>query len=325
MNWAPNNNRILRIGIIGAGFAAGVHSKVLKTIDRSIVQCIFDISYESAKKFSVEYGCEIAETLEDLLEVVDAVIVATPVWTHYDLVIDALKSKKHILCEKPMAQGFVEAEKMYHLSKNTNLICAVGFNYRFFNITKCLLSEIKEVPVQKVHLSICRLFRNDWKRDETSVLSDLGIHLIDLLTVFSGGKIDTERCCTSMKYINTCDYEAVVKGHTDNDVAFILEAARTDNPDEVRFRIQLDCDKKTIKFDSRTMRIYTVSDGKSTHTKPVSKETVQTDFFDFFDSILLQDKAWLKAILGQDRFVLASFKDGYQSQIILDKLLSLGD
>lgn len=222
MNWEDSNN-ILNIGIIGAGFAAGVHSKALKSIDCSMRQYIFDVNDEIAKRFSDEYDCKAAKTLDDLFDSVDAVIIATPVWTHFDFVRKALEHNKHILCEKPMAQSYAEAKEMCGLSEITSVICAVGFNYRFFDITKSLQNEIKNTTVEEIHLSIRRLFRNDWRRDETSVLSDLGIHLIDLLSILSGGKIDVDCCKTQMKYINACDYESIVKGYTDNNIAFCLE------------------------------------------------------------------------------------------------------
>lgn len=324
MNWEDSNN-ILKIGIIGAGFVAGIHSKALKTIDCSIKQYVFDVNDEVAKKFSIEYDCLVAKTLDDLLDSVDAVIIATPVWTHSDLVRKALNQNKHILCEKPMAQSCDEAKEMCNLGLNTNAICAVGLNYRFFDITKSLLNEIKDTTVEEIHLSIRRLFRNDWRRDETSVLSDLGIHLIDLLSVLSGGKIDIERCNTHMKYINTCDYESIVKGYTDNNIAFYLEAARIDNLEDVMFFVQLKCDKRIIKYDSRSMQIYSVTEYDKTYTKSLSKETSHKNFFDFFDSIMLQDKEWVAAIRGSDRLAIASFDDGYQAQIALDRLLSLND
>lgn len=198
MNWEDSNN-ILNIGIIGAGFAAGVHSKALKSIDCSMRQYIFDVNDEIAKRFSDEYDCKAAKTLDDLFDSVDAVIIATPVWTHFDFVRKALEHNKHILCEKPMAQSYAEAKEMCGLSEITSVICAVGFNYRFFDITKSLQNEIKNTTVEEIHLSIRRLFRNDWRRDETSVLSDLGIHLIDLLSILSGGKIDVDCCKTQMK------------------------------------------------------------------------------------------------------------------------------
>lgn len=93
--------------------------------------------------------------------------------------------------------------------------------YRVYEVTACrqieyalYLATFKETykeqklhmniyaTVEEIHLSIRRLFRNDWRRDETSVLSDLGIHLIDLLSILSGGKIDVDCCKTQMKYIN---------------------------------------------------------------------------------------------------------------------------
>ena len=324
MNWEDSNN-ILNIGIIGAGFAAGVHSKALKSIDCSMRQYIFDVNDEIAKRFSDEYDCKAAKTLDDLFDSVDAVIIATPVWTHFDFVRKALEHNKHILCEKPMAQSYAEAKEMCGLSEITSVICAVGFNYRFFDITKSLQNEIKNTTVEEIHLSIQRLFRNDWRRDETSVLSDLGIHLIDLLSILSGGKIDVDCCKTQMKYINACDYESIVKGYTDNNIAFCLEAARIDNPKDVRFFVQIKCDRKIIKYDSRTMQIYSVTEGGKTQMKSLSNEINKEDFFDFYDSIMLQDKEWVAAIRGKNNFVVASFNDGYQSQIALDRILQLND
>lgn len=56
----------------------------------------------------------------------DAVIIATPVWTHFDFVRKALEHNKHILCEKPMAQSYAEAKEMCGLSEITSVICAVN-------------------------------------------------------------------------------------------------------------------------------------------------------------------------------------------------------
>lgn len=321
MNWGKSKNNIISIGIIGAGYAASVHSKVLKSIDPIIEQVIFDVNKDAAQKFSSEYCCQFAETLDNLFDVVDAVIIATPVWTHYKLVLEAIRRKKHVLCEKPMAQSLHEAEEMYSMCDDANLICAVGFNYRFFDITKCMLNEIANEPIQEIHLSIRRLFRNDWKRDESSVISDLGIHLLDLLTFFSGGLVDTARCDTVMKFINTCDYDSVVKGCTDNDVPFVLEAARIDNPQDVCFCIQIKYNNKVLKYDSRKMWVYTILDGNDMCEKKIAKHADYSDFFDFYDSILKQDKEWLMMLSGKNSSVLASFRDGYLAQISLERLL----
>lgn len=43
-----------------------------------------------------------------------------------------------------------------------------------------------------------------------------------------------------------------------------------------------------------------------------------SDFFDFSESILKQDKEWLNAIMGIQSEKIASFYDGYQAQVILD-------
>ena len=104
--------------------------------------------------------------------------------------------------------------------KPNNEIYSFDFRFERIFIRKQGSDEnaIVGIATLKNELSIRRLFRNDWRRDETSVLSDLGIHLIDLLSILSGGKIDVDCCKTQMKYINACDYESIVKGYTDNNI-----------------------------------------------------------------------------------------------------------
>ena len=51
---------------------------------------------------------------------IDAVVIATPVKTHYELAMKALKNKKHILVEKPMARTVKEVEEIEFLSKKMN-------------------------------------------------------------------------------------------------------------------------------------------------------------------------------------------------------------
>ena len=321
MNWAENKNRIQAVGIIGAGYAAGVHAAALKKIDDTIEQFVYDINTVNAERISAEHGCKVSVTLDELFDSVDAVILASPVWTHHKLVLNAVQRGKHILCEKPMSESSLEAKEMYSLSENENLVCAIGFNYRFFDITDCLRREIEDERIREINISIRRLFRSDWKRDEIGVLSDLGIHLIDLLTCLSKSRISLDTCSIRSQYINTCDYDTKVNGYLENNTAFTLEAARIDNADDVCFCLEVICEKRTIQYDSRQRDCYKVMDREGLHLKKIEKKTETEDFFDFSDSIFRQDENWIKSISGEATPESASFRDGWQAQIVLESLL----
>lgn len=53
-----------------------------------------------------------------------------------------------------------------------------------------------------------------------------------------------------------------------------------------------------------------LTEGGKTQMKSLSNEINKEDFFDFYDSIMLQDKEWVAAIRGKNNFVVASFNDG---------------
>lgn len=62
---------------------------------------------------------------------IDAVIIATPVATHFDLTIASLNSGKHVLVEKPMAKTAAEVEKIGAIAKKNDLIAMVGHTFLY--------------------------------------------------------------------------------------------------------------------------------------------------------------------------------------------------
>ena len=104
-----------------------------------------------------------------------------------------------------------------------------------------------------------------------------------------------------MKYQEDWDYYAQVFGETEGGILFELVAARTEDLDEVGFRMEIDGEKNMLRFDSR-------------------KE--QGDFFDFSDSIQKQDHAWMQAISLGSRGALASFDHGLYVQNVLAYFLT---
>ena len=62
---------------------------------------------------------------------IDAVVIATPVATHYDLAIRAVKSGKHVLVEKPMATRVEEVKNIGRVAKEKHLTAMVGHTFLF--------------------------------------------------------------------------------------------------------------------------------------------------------------------------------------------------
>ena len=62
---------------------------------------------------------------------INAVVIATPVATHYDLAIKALNAGKHILVEKPLARSVAEVEHIRRLADEKKLVAMVGHTFLY--------------------------------------------------------------------------------------------------------------------------------------------------------------------------------------------------
>lgn len=108
---------IIRIGVIGTGRIAVRFVPEAKYVSGVIVNSVYNPSLDSAKDFGNKFELDLAtDNLEEFLDVVDAVYVASPHETHYDYVKTALEHGKHVLCEKPLAFKKGQAEELFALA-----------------------------------------------------------------------------------------------------------------------------------------------------------------------------------------------------------------
>jgi len=104
-----------KVGIIGVGTIGQAHLKAFSANKKAEVAAIADINPDVLKSTSEKFKIEKAFTdYRDLLAVdsLDGVAVCTPPFAHAKITCDAASSGKHVLCEKPMAMNFEEAQRM---------------------------------------------------------------------------------------------------------------------------------------------------------------------------------------------------------------------
>lgn len=126
---------------------------------------------------------------------VNAVVIATPTFTHFNLCKKALENGKPFLVEKPLSSSYEEAVALAELSKSTGVPGMVGFIYRFapvFDTIKTVLSSKDDVLGASQHA----LFRiagrgsdQPWKHQkskEGGAISEMMVHMIDLAVWYFG-------------------------------------------------------------------------------------------------------------------------------------------
>ena len=117
----------LRLGIIGAGSMGENHIRIALTLSGVKLAAISDTDPQRLSAFSVP-------TFEDyhqLLAEVDAVIVATPTQTHFQIAKDCIEAGKYLVVEKPFTGSSEKARELTDLAKTKGVLLTVNLIERF--------------------------------------------------------------------------------------------------------------------------------------------------------------------------------------------------
>lgn len=118
---------IVRIGIVGTGRIAPRFVSEAKYVSGALVEWAYNPQRDSAKYFEKTQGIKTyTEDYEEFLEQIDAVYIASPHETHYEYAKQAILKGKHVLCEKPMTFTKAEAEELFELAKEKEVVLMEG-------------------------------------------------------------------------------------------------------------------------------------------------------------------------------------------------------
>jgi predicted dehydrogenase len=178
---------VTRVGVVGLGYWG---PNLARNFDQlAELAWICDADPEHLSAFAARYPQATAtERYDDLLEdaTLDAVVVATPVPTHYELARRALEAGKHVLVEKPPAMRGAEMDELVRLSEERDLVCMPGHLLLYHPGVKKLkelvdagaLGDVLCVYGNRQNLGIIR-------QDENALWS-LGVHDLSVILYLLG-------------------------------------------------------------------------------------------------------------------------------------------
>jgi predicted dehydrogenase len=125
----------VKIAIIGAGAVSDYHHVPGIRLDpRARLTAACDASQELLDRRRIDW--DVATVSTDYEKVcadqnVDAVVIATPNWTHKPIALCAAANGKHVMCEKPLGLNATEVREMYHACRDAGVVHMTAFTYRF--------------------------------------------------------------------------------------------------------------------------------------------------------------------------------------------------
>lgn len=201
----------VRIAVVGAGHVAQIaHIPAYSNHPDVELTAIVEDDPAKGRKVQSQFGFKsVYEDLNQMLEKedVDAVDICTPNYLHAPMAIAALRSGRHVLCEKPMARNAREAEQMVKAADEAKRHLMVAMNNRFRDDVRILrtfiergeLGEIQMVKtgwLRRVHEWRERSWFTQMGKAGGGVLLDLGIALTDLAIWVAGLEQPTRVSCS---------------------------------------------------------------------------------------------------------------------------------
>lgn len=180
-----------KLGIIGFGGMAGHHYTQLSKGNTKVkIKGVFDINPERMTA-AAEKGLYCYSSREEMLSdpEIDIVLVSATNDVHKEIAIDALRHKKHVLCEKPATTNSDDLVEIINVAKEEGLVFTVDQNRRknkdFILMRKCIEDGLIGKPyVIESRVEGSRGLPSGWRETKAlggGMMYDWGVHLIDQL------------------------------------------------------------------------------------------------------------------------------------------------
>jgi len=175
---------MVKLGVIGYGYWGPNLVRNFFELPNCQIETVADVDIQSLNKLKKYYPAIQATTKpEDILDnqEIDAVLIATPVSTHFVLAKKALQAGKHVLVEKPMTNSLKDASELVKLAKKTKKILMVDHTFLYTDAVQKIKKMIDAGKIGKItYFDSLRTNLGIFQQD-VNVLWDLMAHDISII------------------------------------------------------------------------------------------------------------------------------------------------
>ncbi|MGI8734964.1 MAG: Gfo/Idh/MocA family protein [Pyrinomonadaceae bacterium] len=176
--------QMIKIGVIGYGYWGPNLVRNFMEASGSTVVAVCDLRMERLAQLKVRYpSIKIGSNCKELFDdnEIDAIVIATPVSSHSELALAALRAGKHVLVEKPLAANSEQAIELIEEAANRKRVLMVDHTFVYTGAVRKIrqliidnqLGEIYYYDAVRVNLG---LFQHD-----VNVIWDLAIHDLSIM------------------------------------------------------------------------------------------------------------------------------------------------
>ena len=177
----------MKAGVLGVGSLGYHHARILREVPGAEMAGVYDDDPARREKVSAELGVRAFRTRDELLENVDAAVIAVPTTAHAEVALAAIDAGVHLLIEKPIAHTLAEAEAIVDAAAARKLVVATGHVERFNGALRACEPYLDDPRFIESH----RLAPFNPRGTDVAVVLDLMIHDIDLVLSLAGRGVES--------------------------------------------------------------------------------------------------------------------------------------
>lgn len=228
---------------------------------------VCDVDKEKLRKIQEDYNIKKGyNNFKDLLSdsSIDIINICTPSGIHPEMVIESIKSGKHVLCEKPLSLNYKEGKKAVDLAKKKNKHLFVCFQNRYNAPIVYLKKALDKGELGNIFAATATVrwyrdnsYYSDWHGKEKmggGILFNQAIHYVDMLLYLMNKKPVSVFCerKTLAHNIKIDDLAIANIVFSDNTIG-LIEATNISYPENMEGSITLQCERGTVKIGGEAL------------------------------------------------------------------------
>ncbi|WP_404359034.1 Gfo/Idh/MocA family oxidoreductase [Cytobacillus firmus] len=310
----------IKVGLIGMGAVGERILRQFRQNEEFEIAALCDRNAERLDKFKAELPDAAMHTnyldvLQD--ETIKLIYLGVPPKFHHTIAMDIIKSGKHLLCEKPLANSIEEAKEMFEAAVNAGIIHAMNFPMAYspaFKLFKDKIhnGELGKIKKVELHLQFKQWPRewqqNDWisSREQGGFIREVAPHFIHMIHDTFGELDNVHSFVDYPEDERLCETSFSTLLRLPGGIPVVFNGiAGIGQQEDLSFKVF--GDKGTLDMQNWNILVQTTTEKNG--------EIIMLD-----EPETSLPAELLKAIRG-DKALLVSFKEGHQVQKVLERIL----
>ncbi len=281
----------IRTAVIGVGHQGRWHAEKFAALPQSDLVAVVDPVTKRCRAVAADLGTAAVHDYRDLIGKVDAVSIASPTSSHFEIAGTLLRNKVHVLLEKPITNTLEEAACLVELAASNQLVLQVGHLERF-NPAIITLGQLLERPL---FVESTRIAPFSQRSIDVSVVLDLMIHDIDLIHAVVGSPVKSIDA-NGLPVISTDIDIANARIKFENGCVANVTASRASFKTERKLRVFQHNAYFSLDLHQKKSVVYRKTGESPTFSQ--ADISVEEHTFGTSDALMTQSEAFLDSVSG---------------------------